>query len=236
MELFQSVGDDIFQTKANQGAIFVAVQYMYKNVSSKPVSSFSLPKIRLVDGNGTEYEADIDASSSYATVLHLDEKILSDLNPGISSRGAEVFEVSKELFNPSTWRIKVKADGESFFVAFKTKQSTQQDIPTSVPTVGSTAPMTSAMPVQESSPPSDSQAQTQNQEREPDSPYIAYVNEPPSNIRESPNGPVLCVIEKPMEIALFAYAGSTYNGKREMRWYVTDACGSEGVIADTEFR
>ena len=55
-------------------------------------------------------EADLDASSSYASSSNFDEKVVSDLNPGITVDGAEVFEVSKELFDVATWSARVVTD------------------------------------------------------------------------------------------------------------------------------
>lgn len=64
----------------------------------------------------------------------------------------------------------------------------------------------------------------------------AFVYKPPSNVRNSPNGDVLCSIDEPTNITVYDYAGSTYNGTREVKWYYTDACGSMGVIAYSQFR
>lgn len=66
--------------------------------------------------------------------------------------------------------------------------------------------------------------------------HQAFVYKPPSNVRSKPDGDVLCSIDEPTNIMVYGYAGSTYNGTREVKWYYTDACGSTGVIADSQFR
>lgn len=104
------VGARYFEKKPSEGGTFVAVQYQYKNISDKPIGSFSTPIVKLVDKNGTQYSADAGASSNFATELKLDRKILSDLNPGITVYDASIFEVSKEQYTNSGWNILVKAD------------------------------------------------------------------------------------------------------------------------------
>jgi len=104
------VGSQYFEKKPSQGGTFVAVQYQYKNVTDKPIGSFSTPTIKLVDKNGTEYSADAGASGNYATELNLDRKLLSDLNPGITVNDAAIFEVSKEQYANQGWSLMIKAD------------------------------------------------------------------------------------------------------------------------------
>jgi hypothetical protein len=106
-----SIGDpEMFGAKASEGGVYVVIDYTLENISKKPLGSFSQPSVELISNDGTAYDEDINASSSYATESELDEKILSDLNPGIKVKGAAVFEVSKELFDPSTWSFKVTTD------------------------------------------------------------------------------------------------------------------------------
>lgn len=66
--------------------------------------------------------------------------------------------------------------------------------------------------------------------------YSALVYDPPSNIRITPDGELLCTINQPTNIKVYGYAGSIYKGTREVKWYFTDVCGSMGVIASTQFR
>ena len=64
----------------------------------------------------------------------------------------------------------------------------------------------------------------------------AFVYDPPSNVRISPDGSLLCTLNQRTNITVYGYAGSTYDGSREVKWYHTDACGSMGVIAYSQIR
>jgi len=108
-----SVGDSMFNSQAGQGGIYVAIKWSYKNISKKPISAFDLPTLHLVSPDGTKYDTDLGASASYATELNTNAKVLSDLNPGIQVTDADVFEVSREQFNPELWKILVDADQEA---------------------------------------------------------------------------------------------------------------------------
>lgn len=106
------VGGEMLESKASDGGVYLAVQWNYKNISDVPISTFNQPSLHLKDPKGTKYDHDMEASSSYASELSIDEKILSDLNPGIRVKGAEVFEVSKELFATPGWKLFIDADQE----------------------------------------------------------------------------------------------------------------------------
>lgn len=114
-----SVGGQYFNEKPSEGGTLVAVNWQYKNTSSEPIGTFSQPSIKLVDGNGVEYNPDTGKSSSYATEIKLDRKILSDLNPGITVKDASVFEVSKESYAQGAWYVVIKVDGKEYKVATK---------------------------------------------------------------------------------------------------------------------
>lgn len=102
------VGNEYINKKVSEGGTFVAIQYKIKNISKKPVGMFDYPSVSLVDEEGTEYEADIDASSNYAVETNVDNaKIASDLNPGITVIDTKVFEVSKDSFAAGKWYIKI---------------------------------------------------------------------------------------------------------------------------------
>lgn len=110
----KQVGSQYFQSNPSEGGTYVAVQWKYKNSSDKPIGTFSQPRINLVDSNGTSYDADINASSSYATEIKLDRKILSDLNPGITVNDANVFEVSKDSYAKGGWSVVIKSDNKEY--------------------------------------------------------------------------------------------------------------------------
>lgn len=110
MELRDSVGKEPFLSKPADGGVYVTIQWRYKNISDKPVGTFSMPSLHLIDPKQTKYSRDTGASSSYATELDLTHKVFSDLNPGISVTAASVFEVSKDSFDSKTWSFVIEAD------------------------------------------------------------------------------------------------------------------------------
>jgi len=121
VELRSSVGKTFFVSKPSEGAIYLAVVWNYKNIYSKPISSFDNPTLYLIAPDGTKYYSDIDASGSFATEQDNNAKILSDLNPGIKVQTSKVFEVSKELFSEESWKLLVDADGTKTYVLLQSE-------------------------------------------------------------------------------------------------------------------
>jgi hypothetical protein len=115
----KQVGSQYFNSSPSEGGTYVAVAWKYKNTSSEPIGAFSQPRINLVDSNGVSYDADINASSNYATELDNDNKIISDLNPGITVKDANVFEISKDNYTQGKWNLVVKANGDEYEVEIK---------------------------------------------------------------------------------------------------------------------
>lgn len=94
--------------KIPEGAIYVAVEYEYKNISKQPISSWDLPTVRLADGNDAVYSQDADADWYFEG--YSDEKAISDMNPGIKTRGAKIFEVAIDVLNAGGMKVYVEAD------------------------------------------------------------------------------------------------------------------------------
>lgn len=115
-----SVGGQYVEKTPADGGVFVAVKYSLKNTSKEPISSFSTTTFNLVDTkNDVKYDSDIDASATYSTEIDPNDKILSDLNPGIKVQGAKVFEISKELYDQGTWVVSFSRNGVDYTVAIK---------------------------------------------------------------------------------------------------------------------
>jgi hypothetical protein len=55
----------------------------------------------------------------------------------------------------------------------------------------------------------------------------AFVFEPPSNVRTSPNGSILCVVTTPSVINIYGSIKA---------WYYTDVCGRTGVVHSSQIR
>ena len=109
------VGGDFFGSKAPEGGVYVVVDWSYENVSKEPISGgiFATPDCYLVSPEGTRYNQDLGASMGLGEEKDIDEKLISDLNPGIRVKSACVFEVSKELLDKKGWRIAiVTSDGQ----------------------------------------------------------------------------------------------------------------------------
>ena len=97
-----------FDKNVPEGAIYVVVEYEYKNVSGRPISSSDLPEVFLLDGNDAVY--DIDADASWYLDSYRDAKLISNLNPGIKTRDAEIFEVAIDVLNAGGMRAYISAD------------------------------------------------------------------------------------------------------------------------------
>lgn len=95
--------------KIPEGAIYVVVEYEYKNISTQPISSFSLPSVHLMDGNGAIYDEDFDARMNFNGSYN-DSKIISDMNPGIKTKSNEIFEVAIDVLNAGNMAVYVEAD------------------------------------------------------------------------------------------------------------------------------
>ncbi len=76
----KSLGGEYINATPAEGAIYVTVQWKYKNISKKPIGSFSPPH-QTGGCHGIEYDTDANASGMYATEVKTDEKILSNLHP-----------------------------------------------------------------------------------------------------------------------------------------------------------
>ncbi len=106
------IGNEYLNEKAADGAIFIAVNFNYKNITKEPIGAYSVPKVKIIDPNGTQYDEADSATIYYQTEINLNKKITSDINPGITQKDATVFEVSKELWNSKGWKLVIKADDD----------------------------------------------------------------------------------------------------------------------------
>ena len=118
------VGDFLTST-APAGAEYVALAWRYTNRSQAPVSAFDTPSVHLLDPQGHRYDADLDASALYARQIKASAKALSDVNPGITLTDGDVFEVSAGRFDPASWTILVRLDGQDVRVRFPPPSTAQ---------------------------------------------------------------------------------------------------------------
>ena len=113
------VGNQLLGQKLpSTGGAFITIDWSYKNITKKPLSSWSNPDVVLIDPNGAEYEPDAEATILYAANNNDDEKVFSNLNPGITVSGTgKIYEVSNDLCNNDGWKVKIKADKTVIFPA-----------------------------------------------------------------------------------------------------------------------
>lgn len=105
-----SFRSSLLQSRPAQGASYIAVRARLKNISQEPLGTFSRPSLKFIDANGAEYSPDVSASGSFGEEIRTDTKILSQLNPGVSTDLIGVFEVSNEMLNKSGAKIIINAD------------------------------------------------------------------------------------------------------------------------------
>lgn len=111
-----SVGSEYIETKPAGGGKYIAVIWQYKNISDKPIGSFSVLTLNLIDSKNVKYDKDIGASSSFATEMKVETKFASDINPGITIKDADVFEVSSDQYSKGGWKLKVSGNGKEVFL------------------------------------------------------------------------------------------------------------------------
>lgn len=110
------VGDELFNSTPVEGAVYVAVQYGYKNTSKEPLTIWDRPSVKLTSPDGVIYDFDLGATTYYMSQFDIDEKTVSDLNPGLSANSANVFEVAKTELEKDGWFINV--DGKKVELTF----------------------------------------------------------------------------------------------------------------------
>lgn len=103
----QAVGNEYLRETASEGGVLVVVDFTLTNDGEKPLNAYERPDIKLMDPSGTEYGPDAGKSGIYATTKDLNAKVFSDLNPGITTKSAEVFEIGASKYDPATWRVMV---------------------------------------------------------------------------------------------------------------------------------
>ncbi len=119
MEERTKVGNQYVDAQPAEGGIYIVINWRYKNISDQPIKSYATPTIKLISPTEVQYESDINATGTYGIEKKTNSKILSDLNPGILVDNAKVFEVSKELFSQSGWKLLVRGSGKDILVDLK---------------------------------------------------------------------------------------------------------------------
>lgn len=109
-EVRDQVGGEYFIERASEGGVLLLITYKVINDGDLPVAAYDVPQIRLYDAAGVAYASDLGKTAAYATEddAAIDTKVISDINPGITTRGAEVFEISRTAFAAGGWSVGVE--------------------------------------------------------------------------------------------------------------------------------
>lgn len=128
------VGNEFLNEKAGQGATFVVVVWTLKNISERGISGTSLPTdVYLYDASGQRYSRDFGATMAFTAANdQIDSKLVSDLNPGVSTTEADVFEVGSANYDPNTWKVVIEADKDVVF-GLGVKKATSVDVENTKP-------------------------------------------------------------------------------------------------------
>ena len=95
------VGTKYLDRKPAEGAVFVAIDYKYKNISKEGY----YPSVNLISPDKAKYSLDVSATISYSSEQETNSKVISDLNPGVTANDVVVFEISKEEIIKKGWLI-----------------------------------------------------------------------------------------------------------------------------------
>lgn len=110
------VANEFSESVAADGGTYIAIQWEYKNISKKPINmTWSKPSVGIIDPDGAKYSADLGATMTYATIAEPTTKVVSNLNPGIKIKDADVFEVAEENLAKPGWKIAIEADRNVIF-------------------------------------------------------------------------------------------------------------------------
>lgn len=93
-----------------EGGIYVGIAFKLKNTSDKAFGMFAFPSVKLKDASGNRYSADVSASGVFALDQKIDMKILSELNPGITVKDADAYEISTDSIKKPGWVIELSGD------------------------------------------------------------------------------------------------------------------------------
>jgi hypothetical protein len=113
----EKVGGEWFQEKASSGGEFVIVEYQYKNTSKKPIGRFSCPSVYLYNSTDeVSFNTDTGANIAYYADNEFDEKSFSKLNPNITIKTANVFEIASIDLQEKEWKIRIVAGNDYIYI------------------------------------------------------------------------------------------------------------------------
>ncbi len=107
---YRFIGKIFRHVKPSSGAIYFAVKWQYKNISSKPIPRLGKPTMILISPDGNSYNEDIPASRTLSQHDLIKGVSANSINPGIVIKRTAVFEVGKKVAKQNGWKAIIKAD------------------------------------------------------------------------------------------------------------------------------
>jgi len=102
------IGTLLRHAKPSHGAIFIAVEWKYKNISDKPITPIMKPVLKLVSPNGETYNTDVRATKIVSKMLKI--IAVNSVNPDITVNLVSVFEVDASTAKMDGWQAIINAD------------------------------------------------------------------------------------------------------------------------------
>ena len=118
-----SVGMIFGGESAPQGTVYVVVNYSYTNRSAEPKEFFEKPSVVLVDASGRKMASDGGARALVGADQDFSAGLMNAINPGVTHDDGEVFQVSREAFDATTWTVRIEVDWHSQVVVLARVQA-----------------------------------------------------------------------------------------------------------------
>lgn len=107
--------DSMEYVTPQDGYVFIAIKFNYKNITDATLEYTSLPIIDLQTSDGTSYTINYDASNVYALIQQVDYSIMqSSLEADAVRNDAEVYEVPQE--DITSQEIVIKIDDTNNYI------------------------------------------------------------------------------------------------------------------------
>ncbi len=112
IQILKEVGSFLINEKIQDGAVYFASEYTYKNVGSS--ATREKPELMVISPEGIEYTEDISAGVAYAGAIDdYDEELLSELQVGLRSKGVAVFKCPDSFGKVDGWKLQVSVRGST---------------------------------------------------------------------------------------------------------------------------
>jgi hypothetical protein len=121
VEILNSFDNGFWSAEAEENNTFICIEYKYKNISKKPLDTFTKPSFKLKSVDKFEFESNSVNNSIYSTKAN-NGKVYSTINPGGTVHEGLVFEVIKELVDNQIWYLEI-GNQEYYFLILQNKKN-----------------------------------------------------------------------------------------------------------------